>query len=208
MFIFYLFSGIILSALFFATFISDVKKSILALWAAGLGVGSLFLILGAEFLAIVQWIVSTLTAISFIFFAVLFGEHQRQPSNKIKTRFIQLLLSLLSGGFFLFFIVLGSNRTNSSSSFKEIPHEVPEFFNSKDNVFYQDGFAVSLKEEGLSLPPTIHDDFKSYANIELVDFGKILISDQFLSLEILGLLFFLVLIGAGMAARQAKRSSQ
>lgn len=60
-----------------AAFAKSFRLVILALWAAGLGAGGLYLTLGAELLAIVQWIVSTLVALSFVFFAVMFGEYAR-----------------------------------------------------------------------------------------------------------------------------------
>lgn len=60
-----------------AAFAKSFRLVILALWAAGLGAGGLYLTLGAELLAIVQWIVSTLIALSFVFFAVMFGEYSR-----------------------------------------------------------------------------------------------------------------------------------
>lgn len=60
----------------FAVCVSDVKRAALALWMTGLGVGALFLGLGAETLGIAQWILSTLIAITFVFYSVMFGEYE------------------------------------------------------------------------------------------------------------------------------------
>lgn len=63
-----------------ATFLTDMRRSTLALWVTGLMVGGLYMTLGAELLAVLQWILSTAIAISFVFFAAMFGEYgQRSP---------------------------------------------------------------------------------------------------------------------------------
>jgi NADH:ubiquinone oxidoreductase subunit 6 (subunit J) len=64
-----------LGSAIYATVAGDTKRSILSLWFAGLSVGGLYLSWGAEFLAVLQWILSTLVAISFLFYAVMFGEY-------------------------------------------------------------------------------------------------------------------------------------
>ena len=65
-----------------------------------MGIGAVYLTLGAEFLAIVQWVVSTLVTISFLFFSVMFGEYHPQVSKKnSKTLFVQMV-SLVLGCIF------------------------------------------------------------------------------------------------------------
>lgn len=59
-----------------AAFSRSTRLSILALWLTGLFVGALSLTAGAELLAVVMWVLSTLVAISFVFFAVMFGEYK------------------------------------------------------------------------------------------------------------------------------------
>ena len=107
----WIFAGITLSAVLMATFVSHTRHAILALWVAGLGIGALYLTVGAEFLAIVQWIVSTLVTISFVFFAVMFGEfnHPRSQSSPKKGRFL-VFLSILLGAAFAGVIGLGSRE--------------------------------------------------------------------------------------------------
>jgi NADH:ubiquinone oxidoreductase subunit 6 (subunit J) len=106
----WVFSGITLAAVLMATFVGHMRVAILSLWVAGLGVGAVYLTLGAEFLAIVQWIVSTLVTISFLFFAVMFGEYD-PPVTKTtsKALFVQAL-SLALGCVFAILMGLISNH--------------------------------------------------------------------------------------------------
>lgn len=69
------FLGATLVAAGLAAFVGDIRRATLALWVAGLSVGCVFLTIGAEALAIIQWVLSTLVAISLIFFSVMFGEY-------------------------------------------------------------------------------------------------------------------------------------
>jgi len=71
----------------------------------------MYLTIGAEFLAIIQWIVSTLVAISFIFFAVMFGEFN-PPQEKIekKSSLLMPILSILLGIGFTSVIWLGARE--------------------------------------------------------------------------------------------------
>src|SRR3954464_12118565 len=103
------FSGITLAAVCMATFVRNMRHAILALWVAGLGVGAVYLTLGAEFLAIIQWIVSTLVTISFVFFSVMFGEYNVPKPLIKKDSVLMILLSLLLGAAFAAVIWLGSN---------------------------------------------------------------------------------------------------
>lgn len=69
------FAAVALVAAAVAAFVSDIRRATLALWVAGLAAGCIFLTIGAEALAVIQWVLSTLVAISFIFFSVMFGEY-------------------------------------------------------------------------------------------------------------------------------------
>lgn len=111
----WIFAAITLIAVLIATFEGQMRRAILALWVAGIGVGAVYLTLGAEFLAIIQWVVSTLVAISFIFFSVLFGEYHAPsaPSSPYPRLFV--LLSLLLGGVFALFIGLGTEHLGASA---------------------------------------------------------------------------------------------
>ena len=104
----WIFAGVSLAAAAVATFTQNMKTAILALWVAGLGVGCIYLTLEAEFLAVIQWIVSTLLTITFVFFAVMFGEYNPSPRNRSKYEFIRIFLSILVGTGFSGIIWLGA----------------------------------------------------------------------------------------------------
>lgn len=103
----YLFAGITLIAVILATFLNQTRQAILSLWIAGLAMGAIYLTIGVELLAIIQWIVSTLVTVSFVFFAVMFGEFN--PSALPQKRKINWLmfLSLCLGLAFIGVIWLG-----------------------------------------------------------------------------------------------------
>jgi NADH:ubiquinone oxidoreductase subunit 6 (subunit J) len=63
----------VLSALVAALY-RDARRVVLALWVCGMCLGAIFLSFGAEILAVVQWIVTTLVGISLLFFSSMFGE--------------------------------------------------------------------------------------------------------------------------------------
>ena len=104
----WIFAGITLSAAIVATLVQNMRQSILALWVAGLGVGAMYLTMEAEFLAIVQWIVSTLLTITFIFFAVMFGEYGRSERKRTRQEVVLTVLSILLGLGFAAIIGLGT----------------------------------------------------------------------------------------------------
>lgn len=105
----WIFGAITLFAVIVATFASQMKHAILALWVAGLGIGAIYLTLGAEFLAIIQWIICTLVTISLIFFAVMFGEYNYTPEHSSKQKMILLpALSIFLGLIFAGLIQIGA----------------------------------------------------------------------------------------------------
>ena len=101
------FAGLTLAAVLVATFVGDIRRAVLALWVAGLGVGAVYLTLGAEVLAVVQWIVSTLVAISFIFFSAMFGEYGPGEGLKLDGRMLKSALGVLAGAGFAWAIRVG-----------------------------------------------------------------------------------------------------
>ncbi len=105
----WIFAGVTLGAGVMATFVSRTRHAILALWVVGLGIGGIYLTLGAEFLAIIQWVVSTLVAISFVFFAVLFGEYSSSSAQVTRRNVVLSGLSLVLGGMFAVIIWLGAH---------------------------------------------------------------------------------------------------
>lgn len=109
----WIFGVITLSAVIVATFVSQMKHAILALWVAGLGIGAIYLTLGAEFLAIIQWIICTLVTISLIFFAVMFGEYNSTPAQSSKHKMVLLpILSIFLGLIFAGLIQIGASHVD------------------------------------------------------------------------------------------------
>jgi len=90
-----------------ATFLSDLRRAALALWVSGLAIGGLYLALGAEVLAIVQWILSTLGTMSFLFHSVMFGEYGTQAAPARGRGWISAIGPLLAGGAFGWIVLLG-----------------------------------------------------------------------------------------------------
>ncbi len=106
----FVFAIITLFAVILATFESQLRRAILALWVAGVGVGAIYLTVGAEFLAIIQWIVSTMVTISFLFFAVMFGEYNAPPEEKKGKGRLLVVLAVILGAVFSAIIGLGSSH--------------------------------------------------------------------------------------------------
>lgn len=98
--IFWICSVVTLAAGAFAAFTTDLRRSVLSLWIAGLGAGGVYLSLHAEFLAIAQWIISTLAAISFLFYSVQFGEYGGTFPQSLRQRARALALPVLAGAAF------------------------------------------------------------------------------------------------------------
>lgn len=115
----WVFAFITLAAVLLATFVSDLRRAALALWVAGLGVGGVYLTIGAELLGVVQWIVSTLVAISFVFFTAMFGEAGIGDPRPLRRRAIGWGLGLALGLAFAAIIWLGTQ------GFPEIDLAVP-----------------------------------------------------------------------------------
>lgn len=95
------FALISLTAAAIAAFVPDIRRATLALWVAGLAVGGIFLTIGAETLAIVQWIVSTLVSISLGFFSAMFGEYGSSEKKR------PMLVTRLGSGFLALAILAG-----------------------------------------------------------------------------------------------------
>jgi NADH:ubiquinone oxidoreductase subunit 6 (subunit J) len=115
----WIFSSIVLGAAATAALAPRMRTAILALWVAGLFMGCVYLSLGAETLAVIQWIISTLVAISLFFFAVMFGEYERKESfmsylngalTLDRARILSLTMALILAVGFAFMIFLGASQ--------------------------------------------------------------------------------------------------
>jgi NADH:ubiquinone oxidoreductase subunit 6 (subunit J) len=119
-----IFSAIALSAALTATLVRGMRRAILSLWITGLAMGCLFLTMGAEALAILQWIISTLVAISLIFFAVMFGEYEQDEKQTISLSSIRkfdrrnvvlMVIAILFGAAFSAIIYLGAGELSGNA---------------------------------------------------------------------------------------------
>ncbi len=115
-------------AALFAAFAPSFKRMILSLWVAGLGVGAFYLTLGSEFLAIIQWIVSTVVAMSFLFFSVTFGETDAAESAPLRERLLPIASGALVGAGFVVMLSLGYFK----GGFTEVQPNTSAIEQSKD----------------------------------------------------------------------------
>ena len=99
-----------------AALVPDVRRAALSLWIAGLGAGGIYLSIGAETLAIIQWILSTLVTIAIVFFSVMFGEYRGNEKAHVLKRkeWLYMGLSALSGAGFVAIIYFAGTELDSS----------------------------------------------------------------------------------------------
>jgi NADH:ubiquinone oxidoreductase subunit 6 (subunit J) len=175
-------SGFSLLMAVVASVVGDLRKAILALWLCGLGVGGVFLEQGAELLAVVQWLLSTLSAIAFVFYAMLLGEfggplRAETGSHSSLRSALRVGVPVVIGGAFVAAMGLGSSGVNDSD-FKKAAGQLfgPEPLASLERGPLLDG--------------------------SLSDLGRVLAGGDFLTVEALGLMLFLALVGAAVVARQ------
>lgn len=166
MIVFILCSLITLGAAGVATFWGDIRVSILALWVVGLGAGGLFLGLGAELLAIIQWIACTLVAISFLFYSVTFGEYGVQDKRPMSKKVTSAIVPSLLGLAFAAVIWLGT-------------YKLPDRL----------------------LAGTVTQDAPAVQASNIAAMGRSVIREHLLSIEIMGVMLLLVVVGAGVIAR-------
>ncbi len=92
--------GLAVASALFAIFAINASLSALLLWVAGLAVGGIFLSAGAELLAVTQWIVSTVGAIAFMFFSLLFGEYWGVTEERFSKKAVRAIPALTLGAVF------------------------------------------------------------------------------------------------------------
>lgn len=165
-----------------AALVENMRTATLSLWIASLAVGGVYLTLGAEALAIVQWIVSTLAAISFIFFAAMFGEYDRATSEERVSS---------SGGPWM-------ARLQSISRAQIVAFGLSAVIGIAFVLVVWQGSA-DLPEGTLAIPDK---------NNDLIALGRVLIDHHLLSLEVLATTLFLVLVGGGIIARPEASSGE
>jgi NADH:ubiquinone oxidoreductase subunit 6 (subunit J) len=166
------FSAIALISSGVAAWAKSMRQAVLALWIVGLCCGAVYLSVGDEAVAVVQWIVSTLVAVAFLLYSAMLGEMEvtkkksdvRKKNNE-KDAVLQLLPLALGAGF-AGIVYLGSG---------------------------------GMPKEFFDVPTQASD---------LLSVGRALLDRHFLSLEVLGLLFLLTLVGGGVVARPEKKRAE
>ena len=164
-----------------AVLLRDIRRAALAVWVAGLGVGAVEMSLGAEALAVSQWILSTVAVVTFVLFAVSFGEYRFDQAEKATAGAVApegrfWTVARAAGPALLGFAFMGVI------------------------VF---GYAPLEKRGGLPAP--------AQAVPAATDLGAIagsLLHENFVALEAVALLLFLTLVGAGMVARPEKVAAE
>ena len=111
----YFCAGVAVFSALLAAFISDVRAAVLWLWVAGLAVGGVFLAMNAEVLAVIQWVVSTLVALAFIYYAVMLGEYGIEDGRSSRARMIQCLVPVAMGLSFVGMLAFGAGSKFFSS---------------------------------------------------------------------------------------------
>ena len=106
----WVFAAITVAAAGVAAFVGDLRRAALALWVAGLSIGAIYLTLGAEVLAVIQWVVSTLGAITFVFYSSNFGEHGPREKLHLDRRLAKVVLGVLAGGAFAWIMWTGAGQ--------------------------------------------------------------------------------------------------
>lgn len=99
-----------------AMIFSDSRRVILSAWVSGMSVGALFLSYGAEYLAVIQWVVGTLIAISFLVFATMYGEYGSLDARTPRERLFDAIPSVLAGAAFFAMIALAVHDFSESTS--------------------------------------------------------------------------------------------
>lgn len=145
------FAWIALAAVAMAAFVGDIRRATLALWVAGLSVGCIYLTVGAEALAIIQWIVCTLVAISFVFFAVMFGEYApaKETLDRKKLATVGAILAL---GFAVALVIWVGARPQSGTLVDQL-RELPKTGNNLSGLgkAILEGHVLSLEVLALTL---------------------------------------------------------
>lgn len=82
------------------TFSSHRQRVGISLWLCGMSAGGMFLSVGAEFIAMIQWTLSTVLGMLYLFYSSLFLPSEKKSSSTWVMSVVILLL--VSMGIFLF----------------------------------------------------------------------------------------------------------
>ncbi|MGE4107421.1 MAG: NADH-quinone oxidoreductase subunit J [Bacteriovoracia bacterium] len=78
--VFWSFGILAVAAALVAAMAANYRLALFSLWVCGMALGASFLATGSEFLAVSQWVITSVCAVVFLFYVVLFGSRER-PAN-------------------------------------------------------------------------------------------------------------------------------
>ncbi len=85
-----------------AAFVRDMRRALLGLWASGLAAGAMYLTVGQELLAVVQWISASIATLTLLFSAALYGD----PSDRAGAKGAQAVRAVGPGLMSIGFVAL------------------------------------------------------------------------------------------------------
>jgi NADH:ubiquinone oxidoreductase subunit 6 (subunit J) len=160
-------------------FFEDMRRAAVSVWVAGLGAGAVEMALGAEVLAVTQWILSSVALVVFILFSVTFGEYRSRSTEEVTTapqgkpalesrawRLARAFGPVLLGGAFM------------------------------GVVFY--GYLPLERRAASTMKVSLLGSFPG-GDIRAV--AQALLRENFVSLQIVALILLLVVVGAGVVSR-------
>lgn len=159
----------------------DLRRGILALWVCGLGMGGVALDLGAEFLAVTVWIISTVSTIGFVFYSVMFGEFRSESNDEDRKMNPKKIFGLLTGIIVGFFIFSGLDTA----------------------IEYRK--ALKKNEVGPPTPALVQGTTPEEPIAVNDQLGEEMVGSHFLTLELLGFTLFLILVASGVIARPKRK---
>lgn len=163
-----------------ATTVRDMRRAALAVWVAGLGVGSVEMSLGAEVLAVTQWVLSSVALVVFVLFAVTFGEYGLAKKESSKPHSVEGMPAIegrlwrwarLSGP-----VLLGLAFTGI--------------------IYY--GYLPLEKKAGRSW---FASPVEAVRGTDLVAVATSLLRENFVAVQMVAVLLLLAVVGAGMVSR-------
>jgi NADH:ubiquinone oxidoreductase subunit 6 (subunit J) len=98
---------IIVAAVVVVVFSTRIRAVILCLWLAGLAIGGVYTLMGAEMLGFIQMITASLTGASLFFFSMIFGEKIEHDDNPKLQKILHRLAVLVGSAMYSFVLGLG-----------------------------------------------------------------------------------------------------
>lgn len=170
--------GAILASALAVAILKNSRKSIVALWLTGLATGSLMLKMGAEVLALVQWMSSTVLAITLIYFANLFGEFHLGQKTKGESK--------------------EQSLAGEETALKGTSQKYKWSLGAVGAVSLLPFFLKGIQQGKLP------DEFLRMENTDLFALGAEMVRSHLLAVEVVGMLLLLAVVGGGILARSAQ----